>query len=234
MNDNLDTAERDKFAALASEWWDDAGAARTLHDINPCRLDYVQRQCRLDGALLADVGCGGGIFSESLARAGARVTAIDAAAELIEVARRHAQGAATPVHYETLTAEALAARQPAHFDVVTCMELVEHVPSPASLIDACARLLRPGGVLVMSTLNRGPLAYAAGIVLAEYVLRLLPRGTHDYAQFLRPAELAALAREAGLVTRDIRGMHYNPLTRRARLVGAPVVNYLATFARADA
>ncbi len=231
MTLNLDPHERDKFAALASRWWDIDGPCRTLHDINPCRYDYVAAQAHLKGAQIADIGCGGGIFSEALARGGAHVTAIDASAELIEVARHHARIQTTPVHYATITAEDLAARQPGHFDVVTCLELIEHVPAPDSLVKACATLLKPGGVLVISTLNRNATSYLLGVVLAEYVLALVPRGTHDYMQFIRPAELARMARDQRLVTRDIRGMRYDPLTRRARLGAAPTVNYLATFAR---
>jgi 2-polyprenyl-6-hydroxyphenyl methylase/3-demethylubiquinone-9 3-methyltransferase len=231
MTINLDLDERDKFSALASHWWDAEGPCRTLHDINPCRYDYVAAQVNLDGAHVVDIGCGGGIFSEALARGGAHVTAIDAAQELIEVARRHAAAQATPVHYEAVTAEQLAARQAGHFDVVTCLELIEHVPDPDSLIEACATLLKAGGVLVISTLNRNAASYLLGVVMAEYVLKLVPRGTHDYMQFIRPAELAAMARAAGLTTRDVRGMHYDPLTRRARLCATPSVNYLATFTR---
>lgn len=231
MTLNLDPDERDKFSALAAHWWDSEGPCRTLHDINPCRYDYVAAQACLKGAQIADIGCGGGIFSEALARGGAHVTAIDASAALIDVARQHAMADATSVHYETITAEDLAARQPGHFDVVTCLELIEHVPAPDSLVKACATLLKPGGVLVISTLNRNVTSYLLGVVLAEYVLALVPRGTHDYMQFMRPAELAHMARDQRLVTRDICGMRYDPLTRRARLGAAPRVNYLATFAR---
>ena len=231
MNLNLDPDERDKFAALAAHWWERAGPCRTLHDINPCRYEYVAAQASLAGQRVADIGCGGGIFSEALARGGAHVTAIDAAAELIEVARQHAASQALTVHYEALTAEDLAARHAGHFDVVTCLELIEHVPTPGSLIEACARLLKPGGVLVISTLNRNATSYLLGVVMAEYVLQLVPRGTHDYMQFIRPAELARMAREQCLSTRDIRGMRYDPLTRRARLTTTPTVNYLATFVR---
>lgn len=231
MSINLDPDERDKFSLLATHWWDREGPCRTLHDINPCRYDYVASRAQLDGALVADIGCGGGIFSEALARAGARVTAIDASSELVEVARQHALAQATPVHYEAITAEQLAARQAGHFELVTCLELIEHVPDPQSLVAACARLLKPGGVLVMSTLNRNAASYLLGVVMAEYVLKLVPRGTHDYMQFIRPAELAAMARASGLGIRDVHGMHYDPWTRRARLSATPTVNYLATFAR---
>ena len=231
MTTNLDPDERDKFSALAAHWWDTQGPCRTLHDINPTRHDYVVAQTQLAGRRVADIGCGGGIFSESLARAGAHVTAIDASAELIEVARRHALAQATAVHYETSTAEDLALRHAGYFDVVTCLELIEHVPEPDSLIKACATLLKPGGLLVISTLNRNAASYLLGVVLAEYVLQLVPRGTHNYMQFVRPAELARMARDQHLTTRDIRGMGYNPLTRRAHLGVAPSINYLATFAR---
>ena len=231
MTINLDPHERDKFSVLANQWWDNEGPCRTLHDINPCRYQYVNAQARLAGRQVADIGCGGGIFSEALAHAGAHVTAIDASAELIEVARRHANAQATPVDYEKSTAEDLAQRRAGHFDVVTCLELIEHVPAPDSLIMACATLLKPGGVLVISTLNRNAVSYLLGVVLAEYVLRLVPRGTHDYMQFIRPSELARMAREQRLATRDISGMAYNPVTRRAHLGVAPHINYLATFAR---
>lgn len=228
---NLNPDEHAKFSALADHWWEREGPCRTLHDINPCRLDYVAKQLNLAGAQVADIGCGGGIFSEALARSGAQVTAIDASAELVQVARRHALAQATQVHYEALTAEELAARDAARYDLVTCLELIEHVPTPASLLKACAALLKPGGVLVISTLNRSAASYVLGVVLAEYVFALVPRGTHDYMQFIRPSELAALARAEQLATRDIRGMQYHPLTRRARLSNAPTINYLATFVR---
>ena len=228
---NLNPDEHAKFSALADHWWEREGPCRTLHDINPCRLDYVAKQLNLAGAQVADIGCGGGIFSEALARSGAQVTAIDASAELVQVARRHALAQATQVHYEALTAEELAARDVARYDLVTCLELIEHVPTPASLLKACAALLKPGGVLVISTLNRSAASYVLGVVLAEYVFALVPRGTHDYMQFIRPSELAALARAEQLATRDIRGMQYHPLTRRARLSNAPTINYLATFVR---
>lgn len=229
--DNLDPGERARFEALAGDWWDPDGASRTLHDINPCRLDYVARQADLNGARAADIGCGGGLLSEALARAGARVTGVDAGGSLIELARTHAAAAGLAVEYLTGTAEALAAERPGAFDLVTCMELIEHVPDPDTLLGACAALLVPGGTLVVSTLNRSPRAWALGIVAAEYVLGLVPRGTHDYSRFVRPSELAAGARRHGLELRDLTGMAYDPLTRRARLSASVAVNYFATFTR---
>ena len=228
---NLNEDERAKFAALAQQWWDGEGPLRTLHDINPCRLAYVAKQHPLAGAAVADIGCGGGLFSEALARAGARVTALDASAELVAVAREHAASANLKIDYQVSTVETFAHDHIAAFDLVVCLELIEHVPDPAALVAACAQLLRPTGVLVISTLNRSAAAYFFGIVLAEYTFNLVPRGTHDYAQFLRPAELAQMARAHALITRDISGMQYNPVTRRAHLCRRPQVNYLASFSR---
>ena len=231
---NLNEDERAKFAAMAAQWWDRDGPLRTLHDINPCRLGYLATQCELDGARAADIGCGGGLFSEALARAGAHVTAIDASAELIDVACQHATEQALPINYQIGTAEAFAVDHAARFDIVVCLELIEHVPAPAPLLAACARLLRPQGVLVVSTLNRSVASYLFGVIAAEYVFGLVPRGTHDYRQFLRPAELAQYARGCGLVTRDISGMRYNPVTRRAQIGGRPTINYVASFVRDEA
>lgn len=228
---NLDPLERDKFGALAAQWWDRDGPLRTLHDINPCRLAFVGEMIPLDGARALDVGCGGGLFSESLAHAGAHVTALDASAELIEIARDHAAAQGMPIDYRVATAETFATSHAGRYDLVTCLELIEHVPDPLALLGACAALLRPGGVLVVSTLSRTPRAYVLGVLMAEYVLNLVPRGTHDYTQFIRPAELARAARQHGLDVRDVRGMDYNPLLRRAWLTRNPQVNYLATFTR---
>ncbi|MEX2479273.1 MAG: bifunctional 2-polyprenyl-6-hydroxyphenol methylase/3-demethylubiquinol 3-O-methyltransferase UbiG [Gammaproteobacteria bacterium] len=225
--ENLDPVSRDHFSDLAARWWERDGPSRTLHDINPCRLDYVRNGRRLAGLSIADIGCGGGLLSEALARDGARVTAIDASPELIAVATVHAASEALEIDYRTALSSTLAASEPGRYDIVTCMELIEHVPDADALLSDCARLLAPQGELVVSTLNRHPAAYALGIVAAEYVLGLVPRGTHDYAQFLRPAELAACARRHGLVLEDVRGMRYNPFTRRARLGGPPLINYLA-------
>lgn len=225
---NVDPDERAKFGALADAWWDTEGPERTLHDINPARLAYVASRCALPGARLLDVGCGGGLLSEALARAGAEVSALDASSELIAVAREHAAAAGLSIDYRVGLVEDLARRLPRHFDAVVCMELLEHVPDADAVIGACAALLRPGGTLVLSTLTRSPRAWLLGVVAAEYVLGLLPRGTHDYARFLRPSELAASARRHGLEVTDISALAYDPLRRRARVGGTPRVNYLAT------
>ncbi|MGE0483431.1 MAG: bifunctional 2-polyprenyl-6-hydroxyphenol methylase/3-demethylubiquinol 3-O-methyltransferase UbiG [Gammaproteobacteria bacterium] len=228
---NLDPSERDNFAALAACWWEPDGASRTLHDINPCRLRYVGDRVTLAGARVADIGCGGGLLSEALARAGAQVTAIDASPELITVAREHAAQGGLVIDYRVLLSADLAQEAAGRFDVVTCMELVEHVPDADALLADCAALLAPGGSLFVSTLNRTARAYALGVVAAEYVLGLVPRGTHDYNRFVRPSELAAAARRRGLAVLDVSGMLYNPFTRRARVVREPGVNYLVHLRR---
>lgn len=224
---NVNPAETAKFDRLASRWWDPDGESRPLHDLNPVRLRYVAERATLKGARALDVGCGGGLLSEALARAGASVTAIDLAPGVLEVARLHLHESGLAVDYREISVEALAEEAPAAFDVVTCMEMLEHVPDPASVIRACATLLKPGGKLFLSTLNRTPLAFGAAIVGAEHLLRLLPRGTHHYAQFIRPSEMAADLRAAGLVLDDLSGIAYNPLTRKAWLTGSVAVNYLA-------
>jgi 2-polyprenyl-6-hydroxyphenyl methylase/3-demethylubiquinone-9 3-methyltransferase len=224
---NVNPAETAKFDRLASRWWDPDGESRPLHDLNPVRLGYIAERCTLKGARALDVGCGGGLLSEALARSGAQVTAIDLAPAVLDVARLHLHESELAVDYREVSVEALAADMPAAFDVVTCMEMLEHVPDPASVIGACARLLKPGGRLFLSTLNRTPLAFGAAIVGAEHLLRLLPRGTHHYAQFLKPSEIAADLRSAGLVLGDLSGLAYNPLTRKAWLSGSVSVNYLA-------
>ncbi len=224
---NVDARETAKFDRLASRWWDPDGEARPLHDLNPVRLAYVAARVPLRGVRALDVGCGGGLLSEGLARAGAAVTAIDLAPNVIEVARLHLHESRLEVDYREASAEALAAERPGAFDVVTCMEMLEHVPDSGSVVAACAQLLRPGGRLFLSTLNRTPAAFALGILGAEYLARLLPRGTHDYARFIRPSELAAALRAAGLRLEDLSGLAYNPLTRRARISRSVAVNYLA-------
>lgn len=224
---NVNSAETAKFDALAARWWDTNGESRPLHDLNPARLNYIAERVALKDARVLDVGCGGGILSEALARAGAIVTGIDLAPRVLEVARLHLHESGLRVEYREIAVEALVAHMPGSFDAVTCMELLEHVPDPGSVIHACAALLKPGGRLFLSTLNRTPLAFGAAIAAAEYALNLLPRGTHHYAQFIRPSELAAALRDNGLVLEDLSGLAYNPLARRAALVKSTQVNYLA-------
>jgi 2-polyprenyl-6-hydroxyphenyl methylase / 3-demethylubiquinone-9 3-methyltransferase len=226
VSENVDRSETAKFDRLASRWWDPDGESRPLHDLNPVRLAYVAERASLRGARVLDVGCGGGLLSEALAAAGADVTAIDLASGVLDVARLHLYESGVRVDYREISAEALATEQPGSFDAITCMEMLEHVPDPGSVIEACARLLKPGGRWFASTLNRTPQAFALGIVGAEYLLRLLPRGTHHYRQFIKPSEMAAALRASGLELEDVRGLDYNPLTRRARLVPSVAVNYL--------
>lgn len=225
--DNFSQAELDKFGALASRWWDPEGPQKALHALNPTRLGYVAARARLDGAHALDVGCGGGLLSEALANKGARVTALDLAPELIKVAKLHGLETGVEVDYRLQPVESLAAEQPGAFDVVTCMEMLEHVPDPGAVIDACARLLKPGGRLFLSTLNRTPAAFALAIVGAEYIARLLPKGTHQYRDFIRPSELGAWLRGAGLQLEDVSGLMYEPWRNAARLTGRTDVNYLA-------
>lgn len=224
---NVNPAEVAKFERLASRWWDADGESRPLHDLNPLRFAYIAGRVAVKGAHALDVGCGGGLLSEALARAGAAVTGIDLAPAVLDVARLHLLESALQVDYRETSAEALAGEMAGQFDVITCMEMLEHVPDPASVIRACADLLKPGGCLFLSTLNRTPQSFLAAIVGAEHVLRLLPRGTHHYAQFIKPSELAADLRRAGLVLEDLRGIGYNPLTRKAWLGDSVAVNYLA-------
>ncbi|HKE48948.1 MAG TPA: bifunctional 2-polyprenyl-6-hydroxyphenol methylase/3-demethylubiquinol 3-O-methyltransferase UbiG [Rhodanobacteraceae bacterium] len=224
---NVNRTETAKFDRLAARWWDPDGESRPLHDLNPVRLGYVADRTRLAGARALDVGCGGGLLSEALARAGADVVAIDLAPAVLDVARLHLHESGLEVDYRETSIESLAEDMPASFDVVTCMEMLEHVPDPGSVIRAAATLLKPGGMLFLSTLNRTPLAFGAAIVGAEHLLRLLPRGTHHYAQFLKPSEIAAELRGAGLSLDDLSGIAYNPFSRKARLTGSVAVNYLA-------
>lgn len=229
---NFRQAELDKFAALAGRWWDPEGPQKPLHALNPVRLAYVAGRAPLQGSEALDVGCGGGLLSEALAREGARVTAIDLAEDLIRVARLHARETGQTVDYQVKAVEALAAERPGSFDVVTCMEMLEHVPDPGAILAACATLLKPGGRLFVSTLNRTPAAFALAIVGAEYVARLLPTGTHRYEDFIRPSELAAWLREAGLDLEDVSGLAYQPWRNAARLSGRSDVNYLACAVKA--
>ncbi|WP_115511272.1 bifunctional 2-polyprenyl-6-hydroxyphenol methylase/3-demethylubiquinol 3-O-methyltransferase UbiG [Xanthomonas arboricola] len=224
---NFHQSELDKFAALANRWWDADGPQKPLHALNPVRLDYVCARLGLAGARVLDVGCGGGLLSESMARLGAQVTAIDLAPELVKVARLHSLESGVQVDYRVQSVEDLAAEQPGSFDAVTCMEMLEHVPDPTAIIRACASLLKPGGKLFLSTLNRTPAAFALAVVGAEYIARLLPRGTHHYKDFIKPAELAAWLRSAELQLEDVSGMVYEPWRNRARLSSRTEVNYLA-------
>jgi 2-polyprenyl-6-hydroxyphenyl methylase/3-demethylubiquinone-9 3-methyltransferase len=224
---NVDHAEVGKFEALASRWWDPHSEFKPLHDINPLRLDYIDQRTGLAGKTVLDVGCGGGILAESMAARGARVTGIDMGDAPLEVAQLHKLESGVEVDYRHTTAEQLATELPQHFDVVTCMEMLEHVPDPASVIAACARLVKPGGRVFFSTINRNPKAWLFAIVGAEYLLRLLPKGTHDFAKFIRPSELETGIRKAGLQLEELTGMSYNPLTRSYTLGRDLDVNYLA-------
>ncbi|MCG8466381.1 MAG: bifunctional 2-polyprenyl-6-hydroxyphenol methylase/3-demethylubiquinol 3-O-methyltransferase UbiG [Xanthomonadales bacterium] len=225
---NVDADERAKFEALAARWWDPEGDSRPLHDLNPARQAYVCSRVAVRDQALLDVGCGGGIFSESLAAAGAKVTAIDVAEKALNVARLHLFESQLEVDYRAITVEELAAEQQdaTPYRVITCMEMLEHVPEPWSVVQACAELLAPGGHVFFSTLNRTPKAFAVAILGAEYAMGLLPRGTHQYRKFIRPSELSAWCREAGLQVEDISGMHYNPITRDAKTGPGVQVNYL--------
>lgn len=229
---NADPAELAKFSELAHRWWDPESEFRPLHQINPLRLDWIRQQAPLAGRRVLDVGCGGGILSDAMAREGAEVLGIDLAAKALKVAQLHALEAQTPrVSYREVSAEALAEEEPASFDAVTCMEMLEHVPDPASVVRACATLVKPGGWVFFSSINRNAKAFLFAIVGAEYVLKLLPRGTHEYAKLLRPSELASHARAAGLELQGSRGMEYNPLTRRYWMSQDTSVNYLMSSRR---
>jgi 2-polyprenyl-6-hydroxyphenyl methylase/3-demethylubiquinone-9 3-methyltransferase len=228
---NADAAELAKFEASASAFWDPRGEFRPLHLLNPVRAQFIAERTALAGSRVLDVGCGGGLLAEALARAGARVTAIDLAPGMIEVARLHAAESALAVDYRLVAAEEMAAAEPAGFDVVTCMEMLEHVPEPAAMTATLARLLRPGGALFVSTLNRNLRSFLLAIVGAEYLLNLIPRGTHEYERLIRPAELARWARAAGLTLNAMAGIELNPFTGRVALSGNVTVNYLAHFQR---
>lgn len=231
VRDNVDPAEVAKFNALASRWWDTDGEFRPLHEINPLRLDWIRQHVDLSGARVVDIGCGGGILAESMAAAKAKVTGIDMAEAPLAVAKLHLHESNVDVDYRQATPEELAANEAGSFDVVTCLEMLEHVPDPARVIQSCAELVKPGGHVFFSTINRNPKSFAFAIVGAEYVLKLLPAGTHEYEKFIRPSELEAWARHAGLSHKDSIGMHYNPITKEYSLGEKLDVNYLMYFQR---
>lgn len=228
---NFDPAEISRFDAAAPRWWDPDGEFRPLHDLNPARLDYIEARAGLTGRRVLDVGCGGGLLAEGMARRGARVTGIDLAPESLKVARLHALEAGIDVEYREIAAEALADTDAGGFDLVTCLEMLEHVPDPVAIVAALASLVRPGGDVICSTINRNAKSFALAIVGAEYLLRLLPMGTHQYARLIRPSEISHWARDAGLELADLAGLEYNPATRKARTGTDVSVNYLAHYKR---
>ncbi|HSI22874.1 MAG TPA: bifunctional 2-polyprenyl-6-hydroxyphenol methylase/3-demethylubiquinol 3-O-methyltransferase UbiG [Methylophilaceae bacterium] len=223
---NVDPAELQKFASLAHRWWDPASEFKPLHEINPLRLDYIDRIAALSGKVVLDVGCGGGILSESMAVRGAQVTGIDLGDKALKVAQLHRLESGVAVDYRLVSVEELAEERPESFDVVTCMEMLEHVPDPAAVVGACARLVKPGGQVFFSTLNRNPKSYLLAVIGAEYVLNMLPKGTHDYRKFIKPSELSAWCRQAGLDVAGMMGMSYNPLSKRYWLDRDVSVNYI--------
>lgn len=233
VTDNVHLHEINKFGSLAERWWDISGEFKTLHDINPLRIRFIQEHAEINGKRIVDVGCGGGILSEGLAKNGADMLGIDLSEELIDIADLHGLESGVNAHYRKISAEALADEQPEGFDHVTCMEMLEHVPDPASIVRACAKLVKPGGTVFFSTLNRKPKAFLLAIVAAEYVLRMLPKGTHDFKTFIKPSELSRWSRDAGLELQSMAGIEYNPLTKRFSLGKDIDVNYLAAFKRID-
>lgn len=224
--ENVDLAEQQKFDRIAATWWDPDGESRPLHDLNPARLAYIKERVGLKDTKVVDVGCGGGILSESMAGQGAIVTGIDIAAKALAVARLHLHESGLQVDYQQVTAESWAQRNPSSASVVTCMEMLEHVPDPASVVSACAQMLDAGGHLFMSTLNRNPMSFAVAILGGEHITRIIPKGTHQYDRFIRPSELCQWLRNAGMQVEEITGIHYNPLERTARTGGHVKVNYL--------
>jgi len=228
---NVDPSELQKFSDLAHRWWDPDAEFRPLHEINPLRLEWINARAALAGKNVVDIGCGGGILAESMAKKGATVTGVDLSDKALKVADLHSLESGVQVRYEKIAAEDLAAREAGQFDVVTCMEMLEHVPDPGSIVQACATLVKPGGKVFFSTLNRNPKAYLFAVLGAEYLLRMLPKGTHDYAKFITPAELSQFARNAGLTVDSLKGMSYNPITRIYSLNQDISVNYLIACTR---
>ncbi len=231
--DNVHLHEINKFGSMAERWWDTQGEFKTLHDINPLRIQFIQSYADIAGKRIVDVGCGGGILTEGLAKQGADVLGIDLSEELIDIADLHGLESGVNAHYQKISAEALAEQQPESFDHVTCMEMLEHVPDPGSIISACATLVKPGGMVFFSTLNRKPKAYLLAIVAAEHVLQMLPKGTHDYKTFIKPSELSQSARAAGLELHGMVGIEYNPFNKRFNLGKDVDVNYIAAFKRTE-
>ena len=231
---NVDPVELEKFSQLAHRWWDPQSEFKPLHEINPLRLAYIDRIADLAGKAVLDVGCGGGILAEAMAARGARVTGIDLAEKPLKIAQLHLYESGLEVEYLEIAAEELATKRSGHYDVVTCMELLEHVPDPAATVRACAGLVKPGGVVFFATINRNPKSYLFAVIGAEYILKLLPRGTHDYAKFIKPSELAAMCRAANLSVADVMGMTYNPLSRVYALARDADVNYILHCQRPQA
>jgi 2-polyprenyl-6-hydroxyphenyl methylase / 3-demethylubiquinone-9 3-methyltransferase len=232
-SNNVHPEEIHKFGSMAERWWDEQGEFKTLHDINPLRLEFIQRFAALEGQRYVDIGCGGGILTEALARHGADAMGIDLSEDLIDIADLHGLESGITVHYQKISAEELASQQPESFDHVTCMEMLEHVPNPGSIINACATLVKPGGMVFFSTLNRKPKAYVLAIVAAEHLLKMLPKGTHDYKTFIKPSELCQSARSCGLALQGMVGIEYNPFTKQFSLSKDIDVNYIAAFKRED-
>lgn len=230
---NVHLHEIHKFGSMAERWWDKDGEFKTLHDINPLRVEFIQRYASLAGQRVVDVGCGGGILTEALAGQGADALGIDLSEELIDIADLHGLETGATARYQKISAEALAEQEPGGFDHVTCMEMLEHVPDPGSIITACAKMVKPGGKVFFSTLNRQPKAYLLAIVAAEHVLQMLPKGTHDYKTFIKPSELCQTARSAGLTLQGMVGISYSPFTKRFSLGKDIGVNYLAAFERTE-
>ncbi len=226
---NVDPLEIEKFSQLAHRWWDPNSEFKPLHEINPLRLNYIKELAGMEDKTVVDVGCGGGILSESMAASGANVTGIDLSKKALKVAKLHLLESGHQVEYRKITAESLSKEKPQHYDIVTCMEMLEHVPDPMSVVQSCAELVKPGGWVFFSTINRNPKAYVYAIIGAEYVLNILPRGTHEYAKFIKPAELARMARNAGLSSKEIIGLTYNPITKVYALESDSSVNYIMAY-----